>query len=137
VTDLLEALEKQITESQGAPLPEGVAALRNALKTHGKNLDTTLDERLHLALTAAGDPDGWQRWLADQVRTDLVTQAEALLDANKVPTVGAEKCRTSCANCATAGNKLTRAACPTTRCGSVLMPLAMRPTKPCWPGWSK
>jgi acyl-CoA reductase-like NAD-dependent aldehyde dehydrogenase len=50
VTDLLEALEKQITESQGAPLPEGVAALRNALKTHGKNLDTTLDERLHLAL---------------------------------------------------------------------------------------
>ena len=91
VTDLLEALEKQVTESQGVPLPEGVAALRHALKTHGKNLDTTLDERLHLALTAAGDPDGWQRWLADQVRLSLVTQAEGLLNAEKVPTVGGRK----------------------------------------------
>lgn len=91
VGEVLEALEKQITDSQGAPLPEGASALRNALKTHGKNLDTTLDERLHLALTAAGDAEGWQRWLADQVRQSLVTQAEALLDAEKVPTVGGRK----------------------------------------------
>jgi len=91
VTEVLEALEKQITESQGAPLAEGAAALRVALKTHGKNLDTTLDERVHLALTAAGDAEGWQRWLADQVRQSLVTQAEGLLDAEKVPTVGGRK----------------------------------------------
>lgn len=91
VGEVLEALEKEITDSQGAPLPEGASALRNALKTHGKNLDTTLDERLHLALTAAGDAEGWQRWLADQVRQSLVTQAEALLDAEKVPTVGGRK----------------------------------------------
>ena len=91
VGEVLEALEKQITENQGAPLPEGASALRNALKTHGKNLDTTLDERLHLALTAAGDAEGWQRWLADQVRQSLVTQAEGLLDAEKVPTVGGRK----------------------------------------------
>jgi ATP-dependent RNA helicase SUPV3L1/SUV3 len=91
VTEVLEALEKQITESQGAPLPEGVAALRHALKTHGKNLDTSLDERLHLALMAAGDSEGWQRWLADQVRLSLVTQAEGLLNAEKVPTVGGRK----------------------------------------------
>jgi hypothetical protein len=91
VAEVLEALEKQITESQGAPLPEGASALRAALKTHGKNLDTTLDERVHLALTAAGDAEGWQRWLADQVRQSLVTQAEGLLDAEKVPTVGGRK----------------------------------------------
>jgi ATP-dependent RNA helicase SUPV3L1/SUV3 len=91
VAEVLEALEKQITESQGAPLPEGVSALRAALKTHGKNLDTMLDERVHLALTAAGDAEGWQRWLADQVRQSLVTQAEGLLDAEKVPTVGGRK----------------------------------------------
>lgn len=91
VTQELESLEKQITENQGVPLPEACVALRTALKTHGKNLDTSLDERLHKVLTAAGDAEGWQRWVADQVRFDLVTQAEALLDANKVPTVGGRK----------------------------------------------
>ncbi len=91
VTPVLEALEKQITESQGAPLAEGVSTLRAALKNHGKNLDTALDERLHKALTAAGDAEGWQRWLADQVRQTLVAQAEGLLDADKNPTVGGRK----------------------------------------------
>ena len=91
VTALLEGLEKQIAEGQGAPQPEAVAALRAELKTHGKHLDTSLDERLHTALTTAGDVEGWQRWLADQVRTDLVSQAESLLDAEKAPTVGGRK----------------------------------------------
>ncbi len=91
VTSALEILEKQITESEGAPLPETCATLRTALKTHGKQLDTSLDERLHKALTAAGDAEGWQRWLADQVRLDLVTQAEALLDENKAPALGGRK----------------------------------------------
>jgi len=91
VTEVLELLEKQLNEGQETPPVEAVAALRNALKTHGKHLDTSLDERLHKALTAGGDAEGWQRWLADQVRTDLVNQAEALLDANKAPTVGGRK----------------------------------------------
>ena len=91
VTLVLEALEKQITESEGAPLPEATTMLRSELKTHGKHLDTHLDERLHKALTAAGDTEGWQRWVADQVRTKLVNQAEALLDADKAPTVGGRK----------------------------------------------
>ncbi|WP_416544943.1 DUF349 domain-containing protein [Limnohabitans sp. DCL3] len=91
VTEVLEALEKQTTESPGVSLPDGVHALRAALQIHGKNLDTTLDERVHLALTAAGDAQGWQRWLADQVRQSLVAQAEGLLGADKVPTVGGRK----------------------------------------------
>ena len=89
VTDVLEALEKHIAEGQ---MPADAAlALRAVLKAHGKNLDTALDERVHNALTAAGDTEGWQRWLADQVRQDLVAQAEGLLDAEKVPTVGGRK----------------------------------------------
>ncbi len=91
VTRLLEALEKQITDSQLAAMTETCTALRDALNVHGKNLDTSLDERLHKALTAAGDTQGWQRWLADQVRMDLVNQAEGLLDANKAPTLGGRK----------------------------------------------
>ncbi|PUE10641.1 hypothetical protein B9Z33_09290 [Limnohabitans sp. T6-20] len=89
VTEVLEALEKQITEP---PVPaDAPVALRAVLKTHGKNLDTALDERVHKALTATGDAEGWQRWLADQVRQDLVNQAESLLDAEKAPTVGGRK----------------------------------------------
>jgi hypothetical protein len=91
VTQALVVLEKQLTESEGASPADAAVALRNVLKTHGKQLDTSLDERLHMSLTAGGDAEGWPRWLADQVRTDLVTQAEALLDANKVPTVGGRK----------------------------------------------
>ncbi|WP_291916243.1 DUF349 domain-containing protein [Limnohabitans sp.] len=91
VTEVLQVLEKQLTEAQEASPAEATVALRHALKTHGKHLDTSLDERLHKALTAGGDAEGWQRWLADQVRTELVTQAEALLDANKAPTVGGRK----------------------------------------------
>jgi hypothetical protein len=91
VTEVLEALEKQLAEAQDTSPADAAAALRNVLKIHGKQLDTSLDERLHKALTAGGDAQGWQRWLADQVRTDLVTQAEALLDANKTPTVGGRK----------------------------------------------
>jgi len=89
VTEVLEALEKQVAESQ--PAADGLAQLQAALKTHGKNLDTSLDERVHLALTAAGDSEGWQRWRADQVRQSLVTQAEALLDAEKAPAMGGRK----------------------------------------------
>lgn len=89
VTAVLAALEAQITQGE---LPADAAEpLRAALKAHGKNFDTALDERVHLALTSAGDAQGWQRWVVDQVRTSLVTQAEALLDADKAPTVGGRK----------------------------------------------
>ena len=89
VTEVLEALEKQVAEGQAAA--DGLAPLQAALKTHGKNLDTSFDERVHLALTAAGDAQGWQRWHADQVRQSLVAQAEALLDAEKAPAMGGRK----------------------------------------------
>jgi len=91
VTELLEPMEKTMAEAEGQPKPEAGVALRAALKVHGKNLDTSLDERVHNALVAAGDAEGWQRWLADQVRQALVAKAEALLGPDKTPSMGGRK----------------------------------------------
>jgi len=91
MTEALDAADKALAELAGQASPEALAALQAALKTHGKNMDTALDERLHLALVAAGEAQGWQRWRADQIRQQLVQQAEALLDAEKNPTSGGRK----------------------------------------------
>ena len=91
VTELLEPMEKTMAEAEGKPTAEAGVALRAALKVHGKNLDTSLDERVHNALVAAGDAEGWQRWLADQVRLALVAKAEALLGPDKTPAMGGRK----------------------------------------------
>ncbi|MEY3887561.1 MAG: hypothetical protein RL650_1653 [Pseudomonadota bacterium] len=58
-------------------------ALRQALKDHGRNMDTNMDAKVHEALVAAGDAAGWQRFVADQSRMALVLKAEALF--KKVP----------------------------------------------------
>ena len=55
------------------------AALRGALKDHGRFIDAALEASVHAALAAAGDLEGWQRWRADQLREELVARAEALL----------------------------------------------------------
>jgi hypothetical protein len=91
VTEVLEAVEKEVTEGHGKASAGAAVALRAVLKTHGKNLDTALDARVHEALTAAGEMEGWQRWRADQLRLELVTKAEALLGADKTPTMGGRK----------------------------------------------
>ncbi len=95
VTEVLEAVEKEVTEGHGKASAGAAAALRAVLKTHGKNLDTALDARVHEALTAAGELEGWQRWRADQIRQELVTKAEALLGADKVPAMGGRKMQES------------------------------------------
>jgi hypothetical protein len=65
--------------------------LRQALKTHGRYLDPALDARVHQALTAAGELEGWQRWRADQLRQELLTKAQALLGPDKTPAMGGRK----------------------------------------------
>ena len=87
----LEALEKEVAEGHGKASAGAATALRNALKTHGKHLDPALDARVHEALTAAGELEGWQRWRADQLRQELLSKAEALLGPDKTPTVGGRK----------------------------------------------
>ncbi len=87
----LEALEKEVTEGHGKASAGAATALRNALKTHGRHLDPALDARVHQALTAAGELEGWQRWRADQLRQELLTKAEALLGPEKAPALGGRK----------------------------------------------
>ena len=56
---------------------------KQALKDHGRNMDTNMDLKVHDALIAAGDAEGWQRHVADQLRLALVLKAEGLF--KKVP----------------------------------------------------
>ena len=95
VTEVLEAVEKEVTEGHGKASAGAATALRAVLKIHGKNLDTALDARVHEALTAAGELEGWQRWRADQIRQELVSKAEALLGADKTPAMGGRKMQES------------------------------------------
>ena len=78
VLAVLTAVETEVTEGHGKASSGAATALRQVLKDHGRNLDTALDARVHAALTAAGELEGWQRWRADQLRQELVAKAEAL-----------------------------------------------------------
>ena len=60
-----------------------VLLFKQALKDHGRNMDTNMDLKVHEALIAAGDAEGWQRHVADQLRLALVLKAEGLF--KKVP----------------------------------------------------
>jgi len=78
VLAVLTAVETEVTEGHGKATAGAANALRLVLKEHGRHLDTALDARVHAALTAAGELEGWQRWRADQLRQELVAKAEAL-----------------------------------------------------------
>ena len=87
----LEALEKEVAEGHGKASAGAATALRNALKTHGRHLDPALDARVHQALTAAGELEGWQRWRSDQLRQELLVKAQGLLGPDKAPAMGGRK----------------------------------------------
>ena len=87
----LEALEQEVAQGHGKASAGAANALRQVLKTHGRHLDPALDARVHEALTAAGEMEGWQRWRADQLRQELLGKAQALLGPDKTPTLGGRK----------------------------------------------
>ena len=70
---------RKSAKGHGKASAGAAAALRNAFKDHGRHLDAALEARVHAALGAAGELEGWQRWRADQLREELVAKAEALL----------------------------------------------------------
>ncbi|MGE0498225.1 MAG: DUF349 domain-containing protein [Ramlibacter sp.] len=80
VREVLGTLEKEIAEGHGKASAGAAAALRNALKEHGKLVDDKLENQAHAALAAAGELEGWQRWRADQLREELVAKAEGLFE---------------------------------------------------------
>jgi len=80
VREALARLEQEVAQGHGKASAGAAAALRNALKEHGKLVDDKLENQAHAALAAAGEMEGWQRWRADQLRQELVAKAEALFE---------------------------------------------------------
>jgi len=89
VREVLTKLEQEIAQGHGKASAGAAAALRNALKEHGKQIDDKLENQAHAALAAAGELEGWQRWRADQLRQELVAKAEALFE-HPAPVEGQE-----------------------------------------------
>ncbi len=84
---LREAANQAVTGAMTVVAAENNEAnlllFQQALKDHGRNMDTNMDLKVHEALIAAGDAQGWQRHVADQLRLALVLKAEGLF--KKVP----------------------------------------------------
>jgi hypothetical protein len=91
VQEVLSKLEIEIAEGHGKASAGAAAALRNALKEHGRLIDDKLENLAHAALAAAGELEGWQRWRADQLREALVAKAEGLLKRPEGQAIGGRK----------------------------------------------
>ncbi len=91
VQEVLSKLELEIAEGHGKASAGVAAALRNALKEHGRLIDDKLENLAHAALAAAGELEGWQRWRADQLREALVAKAEGLLKRPEGQAIGGRK----------------------------------------------
>ena len=87
----LVKLEQETAEGHGKASAGAAAALRAVLKDHGKLVEPALEARVHAALVAAGELEGWQRWSADKVREDLVARAEGLLKRPEGQALGGRK----------------------------------------------
>ncbi|MDM0012068.1 DUF349 domain-containing protein [Variovorax sp. J22P168] len=87
----LVKLEQETAEGHGKASAGAAAALRAVLKEHGKLVEPPLEARVHAALVAAGELEGWQRWSADKVREDLVAKAEGLLKRPEGQALGGRK----------------------------------------------
>jgi hypothetical protein len=74
----LKALEKELEEGHGKASLAAANAVRTALKTHGSHIDAKTDLAAQNALAAAAELEGWQRWRANQIRDDLIAQAQHL-----------------------------------------------------------
>ncbi len=91
VGEALEKLEQETAQGHGKASAGAATALRGVLKVHGKHIDAALEQKVHAALVAAGELEGWQRWSADQVREDLLAKAEALLNRPEGQALGGRK----------------------------------------------
>jgi hypothetical protein len=91
VQEVLAKLELEIAEGHGKASAGAANALRHALKEFGRLIDDKLENKVHAALAAAGELEGWQRWRADQLREALVAQASGLLNRPQGQAIGGRK----------------------------------------------
>lgn len=75
---LLGQLAAEVEQGHGKVAPKLAVEVRQHLKTHARLLPPALESRAQGLLAQAGELEGWQRWRADQLREELVRQAEAL-----------------------------------------------------------
>ena len=87
VQAVLTVLEQELAQGHGKASAGAAAAVRQALREHGRWLDEKFEHHAQGVLSAASELEGWQRWRADQLRQELVTRAEALFKkvVEKVP----------------------------------------------------
>jgi len=85
VQQLLQTLEAELAQGHSKATTAAAAALRQAIKTHARVLPAELEANAQSTLTKAAELEGWQRWRADQLRTELVVKAEALLKPATAP----------------------------------------------------
>jgi ATP-dependent RNA helicase SUPV3L1/SUV3 len=79
VIPILQKLEEELQAGHGKASAGAASNLRQVLKENGAWIDGRLDLACHAALSAAGELEGWQRWRADQLRHNLVDQAQVLM----------------------------------------------------------
>ena len=91
VADAVGKLEQETAEGHGKASAGAATALRNVLKEHGRHIDPALEAKVNAALSAAGELEGWQRWRADQLREELVAQAEGLTKRPEGQALGGRK----------------------------------------------
>ena len=95
VQQALTKLEEETAQGHGKASAGAATALRAVLKVHGKLIDGELEHKVHSALVAAGELEGWQRWSTDQVREELVAKAEALVNRPEGQALGGRKMQES------------------------------------------
>ena len=85
VTPLLQALERELVNGHGRNAMAVAQGVRNAIKAHARFLEASLEAQVQAVLAKAGELESWQRWRADQLRTELVQKAEALIYRQSAP----------------------------------------------------
>ncbi len=79
VIPVLHKLEEELAAGHGKASAGAASNLRQVLKDNSAWIDGKLDLACHAALAAAGELEGWQRWRADQLRQNLMEQAQGLV----------------------------------------------------------
>ncbi|WP_027016597.1 DUF349 domain-containing protein [Comamonas composti] len=95
MTQALGQLKAETEAGRSKPAQGAVAAMRAAIKLHGRWVEDALAADVHAALQAAGEPEGWPRQNADKLREELVQKAEALLNRPEGQALGGRKLQES------------------------------------------
>ena len=87
----IKALETELAQGHGKASAEAAMELRSALKEGSRMIDEKLDHQAQAVLAAASELEGWQRWRADQLRSELLAKAEALFKRVPIKTDAREQ----------------------------------------------